>query len=459
MDDISLKRNFSYAFAAQGVALAVGCITNLILPRVLGAEDFSWWQLFTFYATYIPCLALGINDGVYLRYGGKDKSQLDPAALRSQFWVGAAFQLVLAAALGALLGLAVADPQRRAVLLGALAYFWLYSCHNHLGYLFQARGETDVYSRSVIWSKGAYLAGQCLLLAAGTAGVADLMALYIGSAGLGFLYLWARIRGEFRGAGLRFALGAAECRRSAGAGISLMVSNLCAMLVLGVGRQVVDLRWGVLAFGQISFSLTLINFGLTFLSQVSMVLFPALRRVSGDQQAACCRRLEEGLYLLLPWIYVLALPGRALLEWWLPEYRQSLAWLPLVLPICYFDCKMNLLGNTFLKVLNRQTQLLKINLATILASLALSAAGAWVLDSMVWVVLGMAASIALRSVWAGRVLRRALHLPGRGYDGRDLALAAVFLAASLALPWGWVTALMALPAAGRALAFWVKMKR
>ena len=459
MDDISLKRNFSYAFAAQGVALAVGCITNLILPRVLGAEDFSWWQLFTFYATYIPCLALGINDGVYLRYGGKDKSQLDPAALRSQFWVGAAFQLVLAAALGALLGLAVADPQRRAVLLGALAYFWLYSCHNHLGYLFQARGETDVYSRSVIWSKGAYLAGQCLLLAAGTAGVADLMALYIGSAGLGFLYLWARIRGEFRGAGLRFALGAAECRRSAGAGISLMVSNLCAMLVLGVGRQVVDLRWGVLAFGQISFSLTLINFGLTFLSQVSMVLFPALRRVSGDQQAACCRRLEEGLYLLLPWIYVLALPGRALLEWWLPEYRQSLAWLPLVLPICYFDCKMNLLGNTFLKVLNRQTQLLKINLATILASLALSAAGAWVLDSMVWVVLGMAASIALRSVWAGRVLRRALHLPGRGYDGRDLALAAVFLAASLALPWGWVTALMTLMAAGRALAFWVKMKR
>ncbi len=459
MDDISLKRNFSYAFAAQGVALAVGCITNLILPRVLGAEDFSWWQLFTFYATYIPCLALGINDGVYLRYGGKDKSQLDPAALRSQFWVGAAFQLVLAAALGALLGLAVADPQRRAVLLGALAYFWLYSCHNHLGYLFQARGETDVYSRSVIWSKGAYLAGQCLLLAAGTAGVADLMALYIGSAGLGFLYLWARIRGEFRGAGLRFALGAAECRRSAGAGISLMVSNLCAMLVLGVGRQVVDLRWGVLAFGQISFSLTLINFGLTFLSQVSMVLFPALRRVSGDQQAVYCRRLEEGLYLLLPWIYVLALPGRALLEWWLPEYRQSLAWLPLVLPICYFDCKMNLLGNTFLKVLNRQTQLLKINLATILASLALSAAGAWVLDSMVWVVLGMAASIALRSVWAGRVLRRALHLPGRGYDGRDLALAAVFLAASLALPWGWVTALMALMAAGRALAFWVKMKR
>ena len=459
MDELSLKRNFSYAFAAQGVALAVGCLTNLILPRVLGAEDFSWWQLFTFYATYIPCLALGLNDGVYLRYGGRDKSQLDPAALRSQFWVGATFQLVLAAAVGAVIGLAVAQPQRRAVLLGALVYFWLYSCHNHLGYLFQARGETDVYSRSLIWSKGAYLAGQCLLLGAGAAGVFDLMALYIGATGLGLVCLWVKIRGEFRGAELRFALGAAECRRSAAAGLSLMLSNLCAMLVLGVGRQVVDLRWGVLAFGQVSFSLTLINFGLTFLSQVSMVLFPALRRVPEDQQAVYCRRLQDGLYLLLPWIYVLALPGRALLEWWLPEYREALAWLPLVLPICYFDCKMNLLGNTFLKVLNRQTQLLTINVCTILVSLALAAAGAWVLNSMTWVVLGMAGSIALRSLWAGRVLRRALHLPGRGQDGRDLLLAAVFLAASLLLPWGWVMALMALLAAGRAAAFRLKRKQ
>ena len=422
MDELSLKRNFSYAFAAQGVALAVGCLTNLILPRVLGAEDFSWWQLFTFYATYIPCLALGLNDGVYLRYGGRDKSQLDPAALRSQFWVGAAFQLVLAAAV-------------------------------------QARGETDVYSRSLIWSKGAYLAGQCLLLGVGAAGVFDLMALYIGATGLGLVCLWVKIRDEFRGAELRFALGAAECRRSAAAGLSLMLSNLCAMLVLGVGRQVVDLRWGVLAFGQVSFSLTLINFGLTFLSQVSMVLFPALRRVPEDQQAVYCRRLEDGLYLLLPWIYVLALPGRALLEWWLPEYREALAWLPLVLPICYFDCKMNLLGNTFLKVLNRQTQLLTINVCTILVSLALAAAGAWVLNSMTWVVLGMAGSIALRSLWAGRVLRRALHLPGRGQDGQDLLLAAVFLAASLLLPWGWVMALMALLAAGRAAAFRLKRKQ
>lgn len=451
MQESSLKRNFSYAFAAQGVALAVGSVTNLILPRVLGAEDFSWWQLFVFYATYIPCLALGLNDGVYLRWGGKTREELDLAVLRSQFWVGAAFQLVLAMALGGVVSLAVADLRRRAILLAVLVYFWLYSCHNHLGYLFQARGETDVYSRSLILNKLVYLGGQCLLLATGAAGVFALIPLYIGACGLGLAYLAVRIRGEFRGARLDLRLGAAECRRSAAVGLSLMLSNLCAMLVLGVGRQVVDWRWGVLAFGQISFSLTLINFALTFLSQISMVLFPALRRVSGQELAAYSQKLEDGLYLLLPWMYVLYLPGRALLELWLPDYRESLEYLALVLPICYFDCKMNLLGNTFLKVLNRQNQLLHINLVTILVSLGFALAGAWVMDEILWVVYGMVAAIALRSVLADRALHRALDLPGRGYDRRDLLLAGTFLAASQLLPWWGMMPLMTVLAVGRAL--------
>ena len=456
MPELSLKRNFSYAFAAQGVALAVGCVTNLILPRVLGAEDFSWWQLFVFYATYVPCLALGLNDGVYLRCGGKAKNELDPAALRSQYLVGAALQLILAAVLGTAAALAVEDPRRRGILAAALVYFWFYSCHNHLGYLFQARGETDVYSKSLILNKLAYLGGQGLLLALGTAGVFDLIPLYIGACGLGLVYLWAKIRGEFRGVGLDWRLGIAECRRSISAGLSLMLSNVCSMLVLGVGRQVVDLRWGVLAFGQISFSLTLINFALTFISQISMVLFPALRRVSEGELAACCRKLEDGLYLLLPWIYVLYLPGRALLEAWLPEYRESLAYLALVLPICYFDCKMNLVGNTFLKVLNRQTSLLQINLATILVSLGFALAGAWAADNMLWVVCGMAAAIALRSIWAGRVLHRALGMSSPGYDRQDVVLAGVFVLAGQLLPWWGMMPLMTCLACGRILGWFAR---
>ena len=307
-----------------------------------------------------------------------------------------------------------------------------------------------------ILNKLAYLGGQGLLLALGTAGVFDLIPLYIGACGLGLVYLWAKIRGEFRRVGLDWRLGIAECRRSISTGLSLMLSNVCSMLVLGVGRQVVDLRWGVLAFGQISFSLTLINFALTFISQISMVLFPALRRVSEGELAACCRKLEDGLYLLLPWIYVLYLPGRALLEAWLPEYRESLAYLALVLPICYFDCKMNLVGNTFLKVLNRQTSLLQINLATILVSLGFALAGAWAADNMLWVVCGMAAAIALRSIWAGRVLHRALGMSSPGYDRQDVVLAGVFVLAGQLLPWWGMMPLMNCLACGRILGWFAR---
>ena len=112
---------------------------------------------------------------------------------------------------------------------------------------------------------------------------------------------------------------------------------------------------------------------------------------------------------------------------------------------------MNLLGNTFLKVLNRQNQLLHINLFTILVSLGFALAGAWVMDEILWVVYGMVAAIALRSVLADRALHRALDLPGRGYDRRDLLLAGTFLAASQLLPWWGMMPLMTVLAVGRAL--------
>lgn len=447
----TLRKNVSYAFAAQSVSLLVGCVTNLVLPRILGATDFSYWQLFCFYATYVPCLALGLNDGVYLRWGGKDRARMDLAALKSQLVVGMVLQAGLASLAGAAVLAAVGDPARKWVLLAVLAYFLVYSCHNYLGYLFQASNETDVYSRSLILNKLFYLAAQILLLALGAAGVFVLIPFYILSYGLALGYLLARIRPDFAGVTCSLTTGLAECRRSVRTGFSLMVSNICAMLVLGAGRQLIDLRWGVLAFGRVSFSLTLINFALTFISQLSMVLFPALRRAQDGQLAGVYQTMERRLDLLLPLIYLFYFPGRWLLTLWLPEYEESIAWLPLVLPICYFDCKMNLMGSTFFKVMNRQNQLLRINGATIGVSLALGLLGAYVFNSMEFVIGGMVTAVILRSTAADWAVRKALGIPDCRYRVQDIALAALFLGAGRWTPWWCAMLLIALAAGARAV--------
>ena len=145
-----LKKNFIFAFLAQGISLIVSCSTNLVLPKVLSVVNYSYWQLFIFYSTYIPCLALGLNDGVYLRYGGILRSKLDGNTVKSQFGVGIIFQTILGMIVGTVMILFSDSANRQKVIFLVVVYYLFYTCHNFLGYIFQAINETNIYSKSII---------------------------------------------------------------------------------------------------------------------------------------------------------------------------------------------------------------------------------------------------------------------------------------------------------------------
>lgn len=431
--DGRLRRNVCFALLGQGAALAAGGVGSLVLPKALGAEAFSYWQLFLFHASYLPCLALGLNDGVYLRYGGCERARLDLAALKSQLVAGLLAQGCAAAAAGGCALALLRDPWRKGMAAAALVYYLLYTCHNFLGYLFQACGEAEVWAKSLLLDRGLYLAALGALLALGRAGLWQLLGCYLAAQGCAALYLIGWMGSAFVRAKCSLAVGRAEWRRSVRAGWSLMLANLCSMLVLGAGRQVADLRWGVQAFGQLSFALSLVNAGLAFLAQVGLVLFPALRRMEAEGCAAAFRRMQKRLFLLLPAVYILYFPCAFFLKRWLPDYAASLACLPALMPICYFDCQMHLVGATFLKVLGRQDQLLRINLTAVGVCTLCSLAAAWGLDSVYGVACGMSLASACRCLLAQRALRKTLGGPARGLW--DAGLAAVFVALAGRAPW------------------------
>ena len=92
----SLASNLSIAFLAQGVSLVLSITMSLLVPKVLGVDEFGYWQLFLFYTSYVGFFHFGLNDGVYLLNGGRVRCELDKRSVNSQFWFGAAFQCVFA---------------------------------------------------------------------------------------------------------------------------------------------------------------------------------------------------------------------------------------------------------------------------------------------------------------------------------------------------------------------------
>jgi hypothetical protein len=228
---------------------------------------------------------------------------------------------------------------------------------------------------------------------------------------------------------------AGEAWSSIRVGFKLMVANIASSLILGVARLAIDAAWGIDTFGELSFALSMVNFFLAFVSQASMVLFPALRQVDLSEAKGFFVNVRDTMSLFFPVIYVLYYPMVWILAWWLPKYANSFVYFALLIPICVFDSKMNIGCTTFFKVLREEETLLKVNICTCIVSAAFTLLGVFVSQSIFFVIGGAVVAIVGRSLWSeARLTRELAVLSQRVMTFGELLLTVAFVTGAFALP-------------------------
>ena len=78
-------RNISYSFSANLLSLIVSAIMVMVVPKFLSVDDYGMWQLFLFYFSYLGFFHFGWEDGIYLRYAGKEFDELSPKNFQDSF--------------------------------------------------------------------------------------------------------------------------------------------------------------------------------------------------------------------------------------------------------------------------------------------------------------------------------------------------------------------------------------
>lgn len=397
------------AFGAQGVSFACSVVTTLLVPKILGVEEFAYWQLFVFYTSYVSVFQLGLNDGVYLQHGGESRGTIDKGLIRGELRIGLAYQLV-AALMIVLYGLCFEEDDGRAfVIVAAAVYLLLSNITYFISYVFQAINETKVASFSTIVNRSFYLIPLivCVLMRVDSFRV--YLFFYLLAQGLSLAYcLW---KGRFFLSSKPIALFRAvkETFASMRVGVVLTIANISGMLIMGMARIVIDNVWGLSAFGEVSLSLSIVNFALTFITQASMVLFPALRTVDENSERAYYGKIRDGLAVLLPAAVLFYAPLRWLVGIWLPQYYDSLIYLAFLFPVCLFEVQTDLTVGTFLKVRNELKALLFINAAALLVTLLAQGVALLVFNTPMAAVIaslcGVASRFAIGTFYLGGVYR------------------------------------------------------
>lgn len=399
-------KNLKYAFIAQFISILFSLIMYLIVPKVVGTVNYAYWQLFMFYTNYSGFFHLGLVDGIYLRLGGKKYSDLNYELLGSQLKVMTLFQTILTILLFIIFFNINIAIDRKIVFFWTAIFTIIYCIENYLGFILQAVNLTKKYSFAIITEKVICLVITVILLILHIENYKLYIATFTISKLINVVILIFQCRKIVFSKILKFKIVFKEMASNITVGSILMFSGIAGSLIIGNGRMVIDNIWGIETFGKISFSISMLNMVLLFVKQISMVLFPALKTIEEEQQSDIYYKTRKELYILLPIIYLCYIPGKYIMNKWLPQYGESLIILSLTMPICIYDAKMQILGNTYFKLLRKEKRLLIINILTMIISLVLSVFVGYLLKSVNLIVISLVFAIAIRSIYAELYLNK-----------------------------------------------------
>ncbi|QSY58070.1 oligosaccharide flippase family protein [Bifidobacterium imperatoris] len=426
--------NFGFAALAQTSSMVLSFIISFLVPKLLGVEEFGYWQLFIFYISYCGFFLLGSNDGVYLIHGGKTYDQLDKRSVASQFMVTLALQTIFAIAIGLCSLFFMHEEKRMFVIILTGIYLIFNNLTFYFGYIFQAVNETKTFSFLNVVDKLIFLIVLVPLLLMKSDTFYPYVILYTVAKIVACIWSYVLSRQLFSCGFLPVREAIRETWNSMSVGIKLTIANIAGMLILGVARFVVDARFGIAEFSQFSFAITLENFFITFITQLSMVLFPALRQSSADERKRFFRHLRDVLSIALPMVYVLYLPVSIIVGWWLPAYTKALEYLAILMPVCLFESKMSLLGTTYFKVLREEKRLLYINIVSMLLSSIGILIGGMVLHDMRIIIVSVLCAVIFRSVYSEFAISAKLQVNKASMSLAEIVLAAIFVVSYGYLP-------------------------
>jgi O-antigen/teichoic acid export membrane protein len=407
---INFIKNFSYTLSSNLISLIISTLVVLIVPKLVGVEEYGYWQLYLFYVSYVGFLHFGWNDGIYLRYGGEEYVKLDKRLFFSQFYMLVITQIIIAGIIFFATQTFIGDANRVFILQTTAICLLLTNVRHMLLFILQATNRIKEYAQVTMIGRVLYFSIIILFLLMGIREyklmiVADLIGRFI-SLLLAMNFCKDIVFRKMSS----FYFSFQEMFENIIVGIKLMFANIASMLIIGVVRFGIERSWDVETFGKVSLTLSASNLMMLFINAVGIIMFPILRRTEEKKLPGIYSVMRDFLMVVLLGLLVGYYPLKTLLSSWLPKYSESLMYMALVFPMFIYEGKMALLINTYLKTLRKEKLMLKINLISVSLSIMFTLFTTIIFKNLDIAILSIVVLLAFRSILAEYILSEILKL-------------------------------------------------
>lgn len=438
---ISFIKNMSYTISSNLISLIISTLVVLIVPKLIGIEEYGYWQLYIFYSSYVGFLHFGWNDGIYLRFGGEEYKNLDKRLFYSQF-----IELLISQILIALIiwfgSFFLVDDFNRGFILKMVALAMIFSNMRLLFfYILQATNRIKEFAKITMLDRIIYILLIVIFLVIGVRDFklmvfADLVGKFIS-----LLFAALSCKDMVFRRITTFYITISETITNISVGIKLMFANIASILIIGIVRFGIEQTWDVATFGKVSLTLSISNMMMIFINAVGIIMFPILRRTNHEKLTNIYSTMRDFLMVILLGFLTIYYPLKTVMAAWLPQYADSLLYMALVFPMFIYEGKMALLINTYLKTLRREKVMLRINVISMVLSLIMTYITTRIFVNLDVAILNIVILLAIRSAFAEKYLAKELCLEVNKDIFMEVLLTIVFIVAGWFIN-SWMTVLI-----------------
>ncbi len=344
-----------------------GVLTSFVLPKMIGVEDYGNYKIFSLYCTYVDLLQLGIMDGIYLYYGGKNYDELD----KSKFRFYTKFFLVFQATITAIMALIcffLLKSDYRFIFLCLSLFIFAYN----ITYYFQVISQitqrfTELAVRNFIKSLCMGLIIVFLFLMQKFAnwdfdykpytlmrtGIFVLLMLW---------YLWT-YKDLVIGKSAKWKDEKKNILHFLKIGAPLMIANIATTLIMNIDSQFVSILFDRETYAIYAFAYNMITVITMATSAISTVIYPAMKRTTKDT-------LTKNFSFLITIITIIM--GASLLayfvfawfvNWKIDKYNDSLIIFRVVLPGLIASTATTAVMHNYYKVIGKNFIFFVLSLA------------------------------------------------------------------------------------------------
>lgn len=423
-------KNVSYTIFSNLFSLFITTIVTFIVPKKLGVQSYSYFQLYLFYINYTGFLHFGWADGVFLRYGGEYYNSLDKKKISGQFWLYSVVEIVIGLLICSVGWTLVGPKDKGIVVIFTGVSVFLLLPRTLLQYVLQCTNRIKEYATLTIVDRIVYIVVVVAALLSRSVSYIPMIVADILGKTCALIYGGYQCRDIVTTKPSNLKNTVSEAWSNISVGIKLMVANIASSLIIGLIRLSIENQWDVSTFGKVSLTISISNLLMVFIRAIALVMFPMLRRTNTERLSALYGALRSCLMVPLLAMLVVYYPAKVILSAWLPQYADSLIYMALLFPMCVFESKMSMLIETYMKTLRKEKWLLLVNGVTVSLSVVATLITTYWLHNLDLAVASIVFLLAFRCVFAELLLSTVLDVYVITDIVLELVLTVIFIVAS-----------------------------